>query len=511
MTTHLAGYRTRTSQIAQIEGLMEDNPILAENYQAAAAALLSLRMEDNGWAPINRLEKEDGFDLAALKDIANHAEFQSEGNPLLKRGFTLRRDNVWGRGVSFQGTKLSERIQTIVDKPVNQKVLFTEGAYEKNERSAFIAGNLLMAYRISTETFFPLILSEISNYASNPDLKTDVYYYQRTYTKINESTNQPEPEPTVEWYPVLERWEERSKRPLLKSIANSPVVDDIVVIDFKVNTSSEHVWGVPDCLPAMPYAWAHAEYIRDASKLLKALSTIAWKVVAKSKGNTVNAAAKMAAPKQQGSTALMTEGTDLVSMPKAGQVDMTDGNTIAAYVASALEVSLVALLSDPSAASGSYGAAATLDGPSANSARARQKLWEDFYKRVFRVLGAPKGVTVNFPKIQEDPIYRTAQTLQIGMAYGAIHADEFRAAYLEATDVVPLHPIDEIPEPSPFSAAAQFSAEALAKEEEAAQREADSALAAANVQGQGVSKPNGTALGSDNTNRDASRKPGTSK
>lgn len=510
MTRTLAGYRTRTAQMSEIEHLIEDNPILAENYAAAAATLLSLRMEDAGWAPINRMERNDGFELESIKDIAKHAEFQATGNPLLKRGFTLRRDNVFGRGVTFQEAdkaKISERIQGILDKPGNQNVLFVESAFEKNERAAFIAGNLFMAYRKSTETFFPILLSEISNYASNPDLSTDVWYYQRSYTKINEASNQPETKPTVEWYPVLERWEERAKRPLLTTIANSPVVDDIVIIDFKVNLSSEHIWGVPDCLPAMPYAWAHSEYIRDASKLLKSLATIAWKIVSRSKANAVNASAKMALPKQAGSTATTTEGTDLVSMPRAGQVDMTDGNTIAAYVASALEVSLVAILSDPSSASGSYAASASLDGPSANSARARQRLWEHFYKRIYRVLGV-KDVVVNFPKIAEDPIYRQAQTLQIGHANGGIFQDEFRAAFLEATDVVPLHPIDELPEATPFTIAAQYSQEALDKEEVAAVREADAARQAANITGQGRSKPNGTALGSDNTNRDASRKPG---
>src|SRR5688572_31009240 len=99
--TRLAGTRTRESRMAEIDLALEGNEILAESYAQAAAALLSLRMEDEGWAPITRLEREDGFELESLKDIAEHAEFQTTGNPLLKRGFTLRRDNVFGKGVSF--------------------------------------------------------------------------------------------------------------------------------------------------------------------------------------------------------------------------------------------------------------------------------------------------------------------------------------------------------------------------------------------------------------------------
>jgi hypothetical protein len=506
----LAGTNTSRNTAVMLENLLEENEQFAESYQAASAALLSLQAEDVGWLPLNRVNEEDGFSLESLQEIADYAELQATGNPLLKRGFTIRRDNVFGRGISFQppdGQKIAPRHLAVLGKPSNVAVLFSKDAYDRNERAQYIAGNLIMAYRISTQTFFPIPFNELSNFASNPDLKQDVWYYQRSWTEIDERTLKPKNEPTVKWYPVLERWEDRARRALPKSIADKPLDADVIIIDMKVNTVIGRPWGVPDCLPAMPYAWAHAEYIRDASKLLKALSTIAWKVVAKSKGNAVNASTKMATPKTTASTATMSSGTDLVAMPRSGQVDMKDGQTIAAYVASALEVSLVALLSDPSTASGSYGAAATLDGPSANAARARQSLWANFYKRVYRAVGV-KDILVNFGKIQEDPIYRTAQTLQIGFAYGAIHQDEFRAAFLDATDVIPIH--DVVPEPTPFTTAAQYSLEAQQINDQKAQAATDAASASAsNVQGQGVSKGAGAGLGSDNTNRNADATPGT--
>jgi len=502
--TRLAGYQTRDARSNSLEEFITQSDIMMESYADAAASLLSLRAEDVGWIPLNRLDKEDGFELEALQEIAQHAELQATGNPLLKRGFTLRRDNVFGRGVSFEG-KIPPRFKEILEDPDNYEVLFSEGAFERNERSAFICGNLLMCYDTEDNTFFPIAFDEVSNFASDPNQKSKVHYYERSYVKIDPVTNRPQSEPTVEWYPVLERWEKRGTKPLLTTIANHPVIGTKLIIDFKVNTVNGHVWGVPDCLPAMPYAWAHAEYIRDASKVLKALATIIWKVVAKSKANTLNAAAKIAKPKQMASTAAMTEGTDLVSMPKAGQVDMKDGFSILAYVASALEVSAVALSSDSGASSGSNGAEVTLDGPSANAARARQNLWTSFYKRIYRAVGV-KDITVQWPKIQEEPVYRQVQGFQIGFAYGGLHQDEYRAAVLEALDITPLHV--GVPEPSPFTTAAIYSMEAEKLNAEKAQQDA-AARAAGNVQGQGVSKPAGAALGSDNTNRDASRTPGT--
>jgi hypothetical protein len=132
-----------------------------------------------------------------------------------------------------------------------------------------------------------------------------VWYYQRTHHPTDPATNQPTKEPVVEWLPVAET---QSKSTLRKEITSQPVNRNIVVIDVRVNRDEDEVWGVPDVLPAMAFAWAHAEYLRDGSKLLKALSTIAWKVVSKSKANSTAAAVKMAGAKGAAGTANMTSG-----------------------------------------------------------------------------------------------------------------------------------------------------------------------------------------------------------
>ncbi len=501
--TKIAG-QNRINGSYNLQEALDRNEILAESYAAATAAIMSMRADEEGWLPLNKL-KDDGFTLKNLQDIAEQAELQTTGNPLLKRGLTLRTEYVFGRGVGFEnkvnnGT-IPPRFQDIMDKPGNCSVLFSEEAFERNEREVFNKGNLFMAYRKSSKTFFPIPFAEITNSASNPDLQQDVWYYQRTYikTKIDGT---PEDEPTIVWYPVLEKAEEGVAR-LRATIADNRVDKDVVIIDAKFNTHIGGVWGVPDVLPALPYAWAHAEYIRDASKLLKALSTIAWKVVSKSKNNAANASVKMGMPKAAGSTASMTDNTDLVAMPRSGQVDMTDGQELAGYVASALQVSLVAITSNPGAASGSYGAAASLDQPSANSARARQAMWASFYKRIYRAVGM-KDVVVNFPKITEDPIFRQMQSFTLAFVSGGIHQDEYRVAALEALDVKSLH--EEVPEATVFTAAAKYSLEAIEQEEKAAQDEADRAAALSKQGAAGLAGAGGSGT---NDLRDLDATPGT--
>lgn len=513
MATYLAGHGPSQSrvQLNQLLETMESNEILRESYEAASAALLALQAEDQGMVAINVINNEEGFTLKNLQELSKMADLQTDTGPLLKRGLTLRTENVFNKGINFDGAKnLAPRFQKIIDKPSTQRQLFEADAFARNERELFTTGNLFMAYRQSTQTFFPISIHEISNFASNADTKDDVWYYQRTYTKIDPATNKPATSgPTIEWYPVLERWENRKSAPLLKNIDNKPVVEDVVIVDLKVNTKIDKVWGVPDCLPAMPYAWAHQEYIKDASKLLKALATIAWKVVARSKGNAANAAGKVNIRKTAASTAVMTEGTDLTAMPRAGQVNMRDGQAIAGYVASALGVSLIALLSDPGTASGSYGAAATLDGPSANSARARQALWINFYQRIYRLIGVSKGtekgqISISFPKLNEDPLFRQIQTVTLARATGGLWADEYRDYVLSSMDITSLH--DDSPATEDY-AQAQNALGYLSMLQAAETAQAAQAAAASGDvnSAQGKSGVVGDTSRGDNTNRNADK------
>lgn len=509
MVTHIAGHREKLNEILEATA---DNPEFAESFQAVTAALIALASEDEGWAPIAQLGVDDQFALHNIQLIARTAELQSL-NPLLKRGLALRTENVFSRGMQIEGT-IPPRFKAILAKPLNARYLIEAEGFTQNERSLYITGHLFMAYDIRNQEFFPIPFREITNNASNPRVHSEIQYYQHTYYEVDPVTGKPLTNPTVEWYPVLERWEQRATKPLPTKIFSEPFNSNIVIVDLLVNRSIGQVWGIPDVLAAMPYAWGHAEYIRDAAKLLKALSTIAWKVVTKSKGNAANAATKFAQGKRSASTAVMTEGSDLQSVPRSGQVDMSDGNALAGYVASALGVSLIALLADPGTASGSYGAAATLDGPSANTARMRQGLWVGFYNRIFRLLGV-KDVTVSFPKISEDPIFRQVQTLTLARATGGLWADEYRGAVLAAMDVVASEAHGATPPPIDEYAQAQNALGYL--QNEAQQQEAAATLksqakiaASSPVSAQGKSGAVGSLSSGDNSTRDQARTPGTS-
>jgi hypothetical protein len=134
---------------------------------------------------------------------------------------------------------------------------------------------------------------------------------------------------------------------------------------------------------------------------------------------------------------------ELASLPRTGNsVDLGNGRPLAAMVASALEVSVVALMSDPGT-SGAYGVAQTLDVPTLKAMQARQKLWELYMARIFRFFG-DKKVVVKWPKMESESSYRQLQSLALAKESGAIWMDEFRASVLDELDIVPLH--DDAPQ-----------------------------------------------------------------
>ncbi len=415
---------------------------LEEQWDQAAAALLRVRAEDQGWTLWGTVQTEskDGFSLETVKKIAKEAELQATGNPLLKHGFTLRHDRVFSKQFRIEGEQ-PPRVKRALGKASVDRVLMSADATEKNERILYNQGNLFVIVSRATGDVRRVPFDEITNLAHDPDDRELTAYYQRSYsrTKFDGLT-----ENVIEWYPTIE-WVDMGA-PLEEMIANAPVNAEWVVVDLRVNVPSGGHWGVPDCFSALPYAWAYSEYIRDASGLLKALNTIAWKVVGKTKTQAEAAGTRLSRANAPGSTAVMTQETQLTAMPRSGQVDMNDGLALAAMVASALSVPVTALLNNP-AIGGGFGAVAALDAPSVSAARTRQKMWDRFYSRVFRALGIKTPLHLDFPKITEDPVHRQVSSLATGRATGAIHADEYRNAFLEATDVTPLHdgppPVEE--------------------------------------------------------------------
>jgi hypothetical protein len=417
----------------QFDAISSENELLRESYASMARAVLDF--DDNGWNEISPSTTEDGFALLDLRNASKKIRELTEGNPLLKRGSALRTSYVFGKGISF-GT-LQPRYQRIVDDFTNQDVLFSPEAHAINERSHFTDGHFFVLGNVATKQFQRIPFSEIAAVVTNPDNPEEIWYVKRSWPRLSQELmglNIKEQQLDI-WYPA-DTYKPANNR-YVREIGNYPVDTRYRMFVSRVNRRAGRTFGTPDALPAVPWAHAYNEFLKDGSRMLKALSMFAWQLKSKTKTGVQNAAAAIATPASAGSTAVLGSDMELSSMPRAGSVDLTDGRPLGSMVASALEVSVVALLSDPGT-SGAYGTAQTLDVPTLKAMEARQHVWTQFYRRVMDFIGV-KDISINWPKIESEPSQRMMQALALAHETGAIWDDEYREAVIETLDVPRLH------------------------------------------------------------------------
>ena len=410
--------------LRQIQELSQNNEVLAESYSALARA--TLEFDDKGWSPLNQLS-DNGIRLEDVKTISKQARRQTASNPVLKRGAMLRASYVFGRGfkMSQAGNQLAPRFQKIIDDPINQNVLFSESASKKNERALFTDGNFFVRYDRRNRRFSRVPLEEIAGWATDPDDPEIIRYYLREY-EVREPVTDPYNSYTAEtrkvWYPL-----DYVENPVSR-INNIPVDKNMVIIDSKSNDETGALWGIPDALPALPWSWAYSEYLKDGSKMLKALSGIAWQVKSKTAKGGANISSKLVSNKEVAATAVTGSEIDIAAMPRNNSVDLNTGRPLAAMAATAMEVSVDALLSGPGEIGG--GGAPILDQSTLNAAYARQGNWTDFFTRVLRVMGVPEP-SVTFNNIIVDPAYRNIQSLGQAWMTGLFGADVMQDAMAE--------------------------------------------------------------------------------
>lgn len=412
------------------DNFFNESQSFQESYADMASTLLSI--EDEGWTRLGINHSADNYlTLTHLREVSKKLIEKTDGNPLLKRGLGLRTSYIFGRGVDINNVS-SQRIKNLIDDPQNQAALFSNEAMAINERSNFASGQFFILADNTTKKLQRIPFEEISGWITDPDDVETIYFMRRSWSRTEVDGNSVE---RHEWYPVDTYTGPRN----LKIIKSQPVNYNRTMFPFMVNKRAGTIWGVPDAFSAYPWAYAYNEYLKDGSRILKSLSMFAWQLKSKSKVGAQAAAATIATPSSAGSTAILGADMELSSLPRtSNSVDLGNGKPLAAMVASALEVSVVALLSDPGS-SGSYGTAQTLDVPTTKAMQSRQKLWENYLKRILMFFGEKKA-TIKWPKMETESSYRQLQSLALAKESMAIWPDEYRHAVLDELDVIALRP-----------------------------------------------------------------------
>jgi len=409
-----------------------------------------LDLEDIGWTKLaGRNDDGSGPTLASLQTISPHLQDMAAANPLHVRGAQLRHAYVFGRGINFTGVDTG-KVKTAMSNLYNVSTLFSVQAYTTLNLAKFTDGNVFVVRDEKTNIFTLVPMTQISASLTDSDDASKVRYFLRTWSANGKERQL--------WYP-LARYKKskvgrgRRNGTIQKTISTNgksiPVAQDAVIYHEASKRQVGWTYGIPDSLAASVWTVAYSEYLSDNSALVKALQQIAWTVQSATKKGTQNAAIGVAQP-GVGGTAVLGGGNVLASagVPSA-QVNMSNGQPLAAMVATAFGVPVIALLSSPGATGGSYGAASTLDEPTLKGMTAIQDEWKGFYREILTDIGATDP-QVTFPNISQDQTYREAQSLATSYTAGLLWQDEARAGTLDLLDVQKLH--ETPPKPDAFNA-----------------------------------------------------------
>ncbi|MFB7858793.1 hypothetical protein [Rhodococcus qingshengii] len=446
-----------------------------EMREAGEFSTAQLALENIGWQPLMGIaDSANSFSLDQIKRSSELCRAVATVNPLVGRGLKVRAGYIWGPGVSIVPTKFFAgpgRPRTINTEPKIPEglgdVLTNTIAQIELETTAACDGNLFFLVDTKTKTVQRIPLEEIEDGVSEQGNKERLLYIRRSWNDwelemdMGDVEERPFTDPDAsrhgrawsaemkdtgnisgmryrtEWYPTMStHMDKRVSRP--RSISRFPVNYDKVIVHAAFNRMVGWRWGVPDILRAVWWTKAYKEYLENCSTLAKAYARFAWKVTSeKSRGVRRTAASLAQTPRTDpntgqplsvGASAVLGAGQDLSAVGGRGQVDFDGGRPLAAMIAAALDVPLPALTEDPSV--GNRSAAESLDTSTKLVMQGRQKVMNEVYSNIFRLLGL--GVRLRWPELSEEPVHRRLQAIDMGIRLGLFSEEEARAMVLDA-------------------------------------------------------------------------------
>jgi hypothetical protein len=453
-----------------------------EMREAGEFGRAQLALEDIGWRPLMGLsESANSFTLDALHHASELCRAVATVNPLVGRGLRVRTGYVWGSGVSvvpsefIQGPGRPRTVNVEPELPEGiEEVLTGTLAQLELERSSGTDGNLFFLVDRKTKEVLRVPFEEVTEGVSQRGNRERLLYIRRTWNDWDlelDYSNGIELNPITApraaaqgrswiradregsasggstgagfsfrdvWYPTPAGLRAMGRTQSTARIGGDPVDHSKVIVHVPFNRLTGWRWGIPDVLPAVWWTKAYKEYLENCSTLTKAYARFAWKVTSDRSRSVRRTAASMAqaprndpatgAPLNIGASAVLGAGQDLSAVGGNTKVDFDSGRPLAAMIAAALDVPLPALLEDPSIAPS--GAATSLDTSTILVMQARQKVMDEMFKSIFKVLGLK--VRLRWPEISEEPIHRRLQAIDMAIRLGLLSADEARAMVVDA-------------------------------------------------------------------------------
>lgn len=359
---------------------------LAFKLEQVTESLADLRREDAGWAKLGA----SGGELVSRDELGARADTLRATtlvNPMLRRALAVRIGYVWGTGVTISaadndtGQDVDAVVQGFLTDERNAAACFNAQAREDAEQDLFTDGNHFRAHFVNPLTGHvqvrPIPFNEIVEVRTAPGDRYTRHYYRRQWTETGAGLSSQQKQA---WYPDV-RFQPKHR---VSSIDGVPVLwpgtaGGAAIMHVHSRTAGRgSTWGVPDAYAAAPFAVRYEGFLSDWLTLVKALSKVAWVMKDPNGRSQVMRAEATQLAGAGGAGGVVATGTGTISAPNVSgaTVDSDSGRPVAAMVAAALDLPVTMLLADPGV-SGARAVAETLDRPTKDAMRARQRLWED--------------------------------------------------------------------------------------------------------------------------------------
>ena len=404
-----------------------------DGFMSAQEALanIDLMIDAQGWTSVYDYDDKSGLTLRQVKEASEQIRELLVGNPFVGNGARIRAAHVWGGGVDFASqnrtpnnkgkrpvSPLPTEIRGLMDSAWGQRYVFGNKAHSELERAAFSDGMLFFLGNDATKQVQRLQIHEFNGMLHNPNNSEEIWAYRRVWSRRPFNADPSAREEVVRWYytdifPGTRKSYIKGPDGRLERAETG-----YTLIDMAFNRQVGWALGVPDALAIVAWARLYKEFMVNGYVMSRSLARLAYKVTVASTAAGKKASTEIAAPGQAGGTAVQGVGNDLQALSTAGKgYDFSSGNSLASAMAAGLGVSLLALLSNPSAATGSNAAAQTLDPIARATAQVRRNEWEDEFLRLFRFMGFVKKLVTTWRDLSDETYQRMMQayTLIDGM------------------------------------------------------------------------------------------------
>ncbi|MBG6106556.1 hypothetical protein [Frigoribacterium sp. CG_9.8] len=412
-------------RVGLLETVLDQSQTINQSLREQLSWNAMLAGEDIGWAKVigGMGDLHTGPSLDELKEWSRKLR-ESLGNVHMQRGMRLRTNNIWSGNIHYSdnalpsGSGYTKQTKKYVADLLNQRNFFGPQAHDERESALFTDSIYLVIGDPSDHSLEPTFIEQVGSIAFNPLRADEIIAYRIDYTDYSRKR---EGESVKEWI-YTDLADKRRNKPGFKIKVEHDEIAPTkkVIFDQHVNTQVGWAFGAPDGLTA--YAWAkiYRDFVMNGKVMSDAMAQFAFQIATGSKKETDNAAARIATPSDAGATLIGANA--LTPLPTAGKgYDFDSGHALLAIVASALEVSVVSISSNPGASgSGGYGSAATLDLPTRLAMESRRSRHVEFDRRVLTWMGAELDANDVFFSSLSDASeeYRELQALILALDSG---------------------------------------------------------------------------------------------